>query len=823
MSWFGGPQKPLLFPLLTITTPSIPSGQTGTPYSITLNAIQGTLPYAWSLILAPIWMSIGKATGTISGTPSVASSGTITVQVSDNYGSTAQVVYPLTIIANNPSVTTSSLPGATVGIPYSTTLAATGGTPPYTWSIVTGNAPGLTMASNGVYSGTPAASGNDPLLIQVADHLGLTGTANLTLAVAADGPSVTTTTLPATEIGVAYSQTLSATAGYPPYTWSAAISPNTGNAYSLSASGVLTGTGTTAETEDVVATVTDIYNQPGSKSLSLVVNTNPSITTASLPNATVGSPYSFTCSATGGIAPYTWSITSDTPDTGGWLSIGSSTGTLTGTPTTAEVESVTIKVVDSLSVPSAPSNLSLTVNAAATQDGYPLLYMISNGGTQNEDQGTATAGVTWVQMASRRHYSMVGWPPNWVGPSGGTPPSICSSVQSTSVMAVPSRVTNYYIIQTQYASEPSSLGTYFSNAKWWLYNAANSGGSIVTQGNGNVVNVTSAAPTFNSQTMTQYFAGWVTGVNFYGTVLSSPANPHMAGLFMDNYAGVAIATGFWNLTSSAGPGEPHPNQDVRTGQAGIVSAIRAAAPAGYIQTGNVADAINNNSANLTGLTGTLDVALMESQSGQSYSLDNLGWTAWVLPSTSRARSMCTGYVNGGPVWHADGITVSTGAEYAGKQRGDPEWQGIRYVFGAALVNGCYFCPTPSGNYNSNTQFNLDLMNKGKGLTSTSGYEYLGQPLTSALGAVATSTPWMTISGSPIWRRDFTNGIVLVRPAQANTPTVNTTSVTVTAAMLNNQTYHLFSSTQDSTYNGGTVTSWTFPRDRDSIILLNAPA
>jgi hypothetical protein len=57
------------------------------------------------------------------------------------------------------AVTTSSLPLAQVGVAYSTTLAASGGTAPYTWSILSGSLPaGLSLnASTGVISGTPTA------------------------------------------------------------------------------------------------------------------------------------------------------------------------------------------------------------------------------------------------------------------------------------------------------------------------------------------------------------------------------------------------------------------------------------------------------------------------------------------------------------------------------------------------------------------------------------------------------------------------------------------------------------------------------------------
>ena len=58
------------------------------------------------------------------------------------------------------SVATAALPGATVSVPYTVTLAATGGTSPYTWSLASGTLPaGLTLSAAGVIAGTPTAAG----------------------------------------------------------------------------------------------------------------------------------------------------------------------------------------------------------------------------------------------------------------------------------------------------------------------------------------------------------------------------------------------------------------------------------------------------------------------------------------------------------------------------------------------------------------------------------------------------------------------------------------------------------------------------------------
>ncbi|MGA8730703.1 MAG: Ig domain-containing protein, partial [Terracidiphilus sp.] len=64
--------------------------------------------------------------------------------------------------AKSLSITTTSLPSGQVGTAYSATLAATGGTSPYAWSLTSGTLPaGLTLnAATGAISGTPTAAAN---------------------------------------------------------------------------------------------------------------------------------------------------------------------------------------------------------------------------------------------------------------------------------------------------------------------------------------------------------------------------------------------------------------------------------------------------------------------------------------------------------------------------------------------------------------------------------------------------------------------------------------------------------------------------------------
>ena len=82
------------------------------------------------------------------------------------------------------TITTTSLPNGATGTPYSQQLNATGGEPPYSWTVTSGNLPdGLSLSSAGLISGTPTASGVYSFTVQVSDALSSMTTANLTITV----------------------------------------------------------------------------------------------------------------------------------------------------------------------------------------------------------------------------------------------------------------------------------------------------------------------------------------------------------------------------------------------------------------------------------------------------------------------------------------------------------------------------------------------------------------------------------------------------------------------------------------------------------------
>jgi len=81
-------------------------------------------------------------------------------------------------------VTTSSMPAATVGVPYSVTLTASGGVPPYYWSLISGALPdGLTMDQFGNITGTPTTQGVFNFSVMATDPIGNMAVLNVGVAI----------------------------------------------------------------------------------------------------------------------------------------------------------------------------------------------------------------------------------------------------------------------------------------------------------------------------------------------------------------------------------------------------------------------------------------------------------------------------------------------------------------------------------------------------------------------------------------------------------------------------------------------------------------
>ena len=89
------------------------------------------------------------------------------------------------------SVASNTLPAGITGTPYNRQLVASGGVPPYTWSLASGTTlpPGLTLSASGLISGTPTAAGTFPFTVQVQDVSAPPAVATRALSITIDSGS----------------------------------------------------------------------------------------------------------------------------------------------------------------------------------------------------------------------------------------------------------------------------------------------------------------------------------------------------------------------------------------------------------------------------------------------------------------------------------------------------------------------------------------------------------------------------------------------------------------------------------------------------------
>ena len=168
----------------------------GTPVSTTLGASGGKPPYSWSVLNGSLsagchaWRRRSPLRYTVATGDS-----NFTAQVRDANNTVASKSYSVRVVT--PLVlSTQTIPPAPFGASYSTSLTATGGTPPYTWSIASGSLPeGLTLSSAGTLTGSATAAGTFNVTVQVADSATTRQTAQRALSVQVQLPDVSGLTL----------------------------------------------------------------------------------------------------------------------------------------------------------------------------------------------------------------------------------------------------------------------------------------------------------------------------------------------------------------------------------------------------------------------------------------------------------------------------------------------------------------------------------------------------------------------------------------------------------------------------------------------------
>ena len=359
----GEPALPVCCNVITVINPAVSTGTAGTPFSQTFTQAGaiGTATFSIATGTLPSGLTLAS-NGVLSGTPTVTGSFPITVMVTDSQGCTGVgPTYPLQIVCPTITVTNPAVDSGTIGTPFNQTFTQSGGVGTTTFSLGSGTLPaGLTLASNGVLSGTPSQPGTFPITVTATDSNGCTGTGptyNLTI-----NCQTITVTNPAVNTGVAgasFSQTFTQSGGIGTTTFSLA-SGTLPTGLTLASNGVLSGTPTQTGTFPITVKATDSNGCTGTGptytltiTCQTITVTNPAVNTG-----TVGAPFSETFTQSGGIGTTTFSLASGTLPTGLTLAAN---GTLSGTPTQTGTFPITVKATDSNGCTGTGATYTLTI------------------------------------------------------------------------------------------------------------------------------------------------------------------------------------------------------------------------------------------------------------------------------------------------------------------------------------------------------------------------------------------------------------------------------------------------------------------------------
>lgn len=367
---------------LTITTAALPQVMPSQFYQFQLQAQGGQGTYTWRLgsgsPALPTGISLSTS-GVISGATTLQNySSNVIVQVNDAANNTVTASLQMLIGTTSGLLIDMEGIGPIVrGSSYQGRLAVTGaGTAPYVWS-VTPDSPnplpaGLSLSADQSDLGTTATLAgkttadllNYTVKIQVVDANGNHAFAFLLLDTDSS-LAITTLALPQGTVSGNYSAQLQCSGYNTPFTWSLdPSSPPLSPGMTFSSAGLLSGPPTTPASLTLVFRVTDSLGDYATAALPFkALVSTLAVTSASLPSATAGVAYSAQLAATGGAAPFSWSISPASANLlPSGLRIDPSTGVISGTTTvTSFSKPVTFRVTDNLGV---YREVTLTVTVA---------------------------------------------------------------------------------------------------------------------------------------------------------------------------------------------------------------------------------------------------------------------------------------------------------------------------------------------------------------------------------------------------------------------------------------------------------------------------
>ena len=330
-------------PVVTSLAP--PAGQTGIAYSFQITANNG--PTSFNAANLPPGLAVDTTTGLISGTPTAAGTfNTATITATNGTGSDTKTV-TFTITLGPPVISSPAAAGGAVGFAFSYQIVASNSPSSYN---ATGLPPNVTInTGTGLISGTPTANGVYNATISATNSTATTSQ-GLTITIAVGIPVITSALTASGSTGNAFSYQIVASNGPGSFTATGlpaglAIDGTTGR---------ITGTPTTPGMYSVNLGATNATGT-GTAVLGLqLVRSAPVITSPPTAGGMPGVPFSYqVVNASGGASTY--GATGLPPG----LSIDTTTGRITGTPTAGGTFNVVITVSNGTGT--ATFNLRITI------------------------------------------------------------------------------------------------------------------------------------------------------------------------------------------------------------------------------------------------------------------------------------------------------------------------------------------------------------------------------------------------------------------------------------------------------------------------------
>lgn len=343
---------------LTLPSDASASTMTGVDFLWQIPVKGGLPPYkiapASGAKLPPgLYLSEYAPQGRILGEPNAAGLFVFRVAAKDSLGQEAEGEVSITVKPYDLAIADIPATQAKYNEVLKITPTATGGVPPFVWSLQGAPPKGVSInQETGEISGKPSVVGNFDFLVKVLDSRRKSSTKNASVSIISDPLAIATTSLPAAKAGVPFNAEIATSGGILPVDISLKDGTNLPPGLTL-AKGRISGTPTAAGSFSFTVLAHDSSTPTKSRveqtfnmeipSYGMEIAGEPGLISGKLRE-----PLSATFQATGGQAPYKWLASGDLPR---GLALDATTGTLSGTPLELKKGAILVRVTDATSFP----------------------------------------------------------------------------------------------------------------------------------------------------------------------------------------------------------------------------------------------------------------------------------------------------------------------------------------------------------------------------------------------------------------------------------------------------------------------------------------